>query len=355
MRVPLNKWMRHPPAKRKPRLPLGGGFCLVFACGVAWLGLARPGLAQTLKLGQFELYSTAAVLVGYDSNVDGVYPEAVDPDKQKADFYWMPSLTLRTRPVPMRPRTTFDAGAGIGYQDYFVRNDLDTEVYDAAINFRTVHPRLTLGGTLGTVYSVDASEDKYYPGGASFDPNRTDTAGINVNWIYRKLGLESSAIYTGVRHDLEKYQADDNDETVLFAGATLNNVHRLSLDVSVQKTDTLYIQSRQQTEESVLSYGALYDLFRWGGLFYTSERTITVIKPSGAKTDNTENTFGISGAIPLDLWPTPGSRIPSGPSMKRQKLPTEQSLKNSSLCIQSPLPTNSNIQDGSVKWSSDLE
>ena len=224
--------------------------------GVALLALVRSGPAQTLKLGQFELYSQAFMEVGYDSNVDDVYPDEEDTDFQQGDFYWMPGLTLRTTPVAMRPRTTVKAAAGLAYQDYFVRNDLDTELYNVNLRFQTEHPRLTLGGLVSTEYSVEATPDVYYPGGASRDPKQTDIGNLFAEWNYRKLSLLTSATYTREQHDYEKYQLDDNDETILFAGAFLDNVSRLSLYTTWQNTDTVYTRTRREEDETIFTWGA---------------------------------------------------------------------------------------------------
>ena len=41
----------------------------------------------------------------------------------------------------------------LAYKDFFYRNDLDTEVYNAVLNFQTAHPRLMLGGMASIDYS----------------------------------------------------------------------------------------------------------------------------------------------------------------------------------------------------------
>ena len=109
-----------PPAKRKPRLPLGGGFRLARWLGVAvLLGLSSPGFAQNLRLGPFVFAMTAQGDVGYDSNVDGFYPEEETPGLEKWDFYWMPTLSLRSQAVPLAPSITLDVSASAADQDYF--------------------------------------------------------------------------------------------------------------------------------------------------------------------------------------------------------------------------------------------
>lgn len=43
------------------------------------LGLARPANGQTLRLGALDLFLTGHLEVGYESNIDGAYPEEEDP------------------------------------------------------------------------------------------------------------------------------------------------------------------------------------------------------------------------------------------------------------------------------------
>jgi hypothetical protein len=252
----------NPPTGRKPKLPLGGVFCLGWAVAAAGLLLAQSGVAQTLRLGPFDLSVTAKGEVGYDSNVDDVYPEDEDPLLKKGDFYWMPGLIIRSKPTAMSPRTTLNLSAGLAYMDYFERDDLDTELYNASLNFQTVLPRLTLGGMASTEYSVDASQDQYVPGGVSRDPALTDEANVFAKWNYRKFRLETRADYIRERHDSIEYQVGDKDESTLFAGAFL-------------------------------------DLFTWGSLFYSWEEKVTTLVQTGEETDETTKSFGLAGSIPL--------------------------------------------------------
>ena len=267
---PQTNGRRHRPAGWKPPRPPGGGLRLAWIAAAAWLLLAQAGAAQTLRLGLFDLFVLGRALVAYDSNVDGSYPEEEKQDLQKGDFYWMPGLSIRSKPVAMSPRTTFNLSAGYDYMDYFVRNDLDTEVYNASINFQTVLPWLTLGGLAGTEYSIEASEDEYVPGGAVRDPMRTDTASAFANFNYRKVRMEATTSLTRDRHDYEENRADDQDETKVTASAYL-------------------------------------DLFSWGSLYYTWENTVTafVLPDPDEETDETTRTFGLTGAIPFTLLRRP--------------------------------------------------
>ena len=259
----------HPASQRLP-WPWVGGWRVVWFAAIAWLGLVATGSGQILRLGPFNFTPSVGVEVGYDSNVDDLYPEEQDPDLQPGDFYWMPSFSLRSQTVPMRPRTTVDMEGHVAYQDYFARNDLDTELYGVSVGFQTIHPRLTLSGHASTEYSVESEIDTYVPGGASRDPMKTDMAGLSLQWNYRKVRFEASSTYAIERHDYELYQFDDNDE--------------LTLDWAV------YL-----------------DVWTWGSLFYSSERTYTTyIQPEPDREENeNDRKFGLEGAIPVSLLKHP--------------------------------------------------
>ena len=283
----------------------GGGLAKAFVrwtCAFAFLFLfPRFGFAQTMRLGGIDWFLQAKTDVAYDSNVDDAYPEEEDPDRDKADFYWMPGLTLRSSPWVMAPRTTFDMGAGLAYQDYFNRNDLDTELYNARLSFQTANPQLSLGGGAGTDYDLSSSADEYKPGGVSRDPTLTQTADVFANLLYRALRVETHVDFTSERHDYEEYWDGDNDETVLFAGATLMPVPKLTLLGSWQNTTTLFTLSNEEEDETVYTADATLNLFSWGGFYYNWERTITVEKLTDETTDETISTFGLRGAIPLEV------------------------------------------------------
>lgn len=247
-----------------------GGGRLVWLAGLAWLGLVATGSGQILRLGPFNFTPSVGVEVGYDSNVDDFYPEEQDPDLQQGDFYWMPSFDLRSQAVPMRPRTTVDMEGHVAYQDYFVRNDLDTELYRVSMGFETIHPRLTLSGDASTEYSVESDLDIYVPGGGGRDPVKTDMVGLSAKWNYRAIRLEATTSFTRERHDYERYQLDDNDELLL-------------------------------------DWAAYWDLFDWGSLFYSSERTYTTyIQPDPDREEyENDRKFGLEGAVPFSLLKHP--------------------------------------------------
>lgn len=292
-------------AGRKPRLPPAGGFRLGWVLVAVGLLAGTGGYGQTFNLGPFDLTLQGTLEVGYDSNVDDAYPEEFNPKLSKDDFYWMPGLSLRSAPVPLRPSTTVTLNLGTAYMDYFKRNDLDTEVYNANLQFQTVHPRLTLSGGAGTELSVEANEDVYMPGGASYDPMQTDTANVMVDWNWKKLKLNGSALYESERHFFKKYEIGDQDETTLNAGAYLGPISLLSVFATWQNTETILVNLDQTTDETIYSAGADLRLFSWGGLYYLWEQTLTTVTPPGMETDKTEQTFGVSGAIPVNLLRRP--------------------------------------------------
>lgn len=254
----------HTPVPRHPGRVRAGGGRLAAAILAAGLALAGAAQAQTMKLGPFYLDAAALMELGYESNVDGVYPHEEDSSKKNADFYWMPGLSLKSQPVPMRPSTKISLSGTINYQDYFTRNDLDTELYNAIVNFQTTHPRLTLGGMASTDYSVDGIEDEYVPGGASRDPSLENTLNAFANWNWKCFRLENSAEFSQERHDYVEYQEGDKDETTLSADAFL-------------------------------------DVFNWGDFYYSWERTLTTYIQTDEETDEVTQDLGWEGEIPLEL------------------------------------------------------
>lgn len=259
-----------PPTGRNRWFPLAGGRLWAGGLCAAALGLAlaETASAQTFRMGGVDFTLSATAELGYDSNVDDVYPEEEEADRQKGDFYWMPGLSLQSQAVPLRPGTTYNLGAHVSYEDYFSRNDLDTELYDVVLSFRTAHPRLMLGG-MGTVKNeVDGIEDQYVPGQATRDPVLTTEGNLFANWNYRKIRLEVTADYSEELHEKEEYQAGDQEEVTLGAGA-------------------------------------YWDVFSWGSLFYSWEKTVTTQLQTEEETDETVHTFGIDGAIPLSVLRRP--------------------------------------------------
>ena len=196
---------------------MGSSCC--FGSGVVFLAGCRAGANHAREnlddLGRH-------VKLAYDSNVDDIYPDDEKPGMIKDDFYLMPSLSIQSQTLTMWPRITFNVSGMIGYEDYFRRNDLDTEVYNVAVNFQTAHPRLTLGGMVSVDYSVDGIEDQYVPGGTSRDPVLTLDANAFANWNYRILRLEFSEEYSREMHRFEQYQAGDQEEITTTASIFLD-------------------------------------------------------------------------------------------------------------------------------------
>ena len=346
------------PAEWRSKLPLGGVIYLALFVGFfLWV---QEAFSQTFRVGPFDMLLRGSALVAYDSNVDDAYPEEEKLHLRKDDFYWMPGLTLSSQSAPMRPSTKVNVGAGLAYQDYFVRSDLDTALYNANLNFQTTHPRLTLEGTAGVDYSVDGVEDEYIPGGVSRDPVLTQNANLLANWNYRKMRLESSANFSSERHDYEEYKDGDQDETVLMVGAYLDDVSRLSLFGTLQNTDTLFILRDEEEDETELNLGADLRLFSWGGLYYTWTRTETVYSPSGEEKDDTENEFGISGAIPVDLLAHPKITYSLGIEYKEETAIDGTVTKTwgpvHTISVSDELQlTKTVLLAGSAEWKDDLD
>ena len=256
---------------------------------VAVWGLSLPAaFAQILRLGSFDLFMTASMDVAYDSNVDDVYPEEEEPGYPTADFYWMPGMSIHSKSAGMSPHTAFDLGADFAYQDYFERNDLDTEIYNFNASFQSFFPRLKLSGLAGTEYSTESEKDEYRPGGAVRDPMRTDTANLSANFNYRKFRAETHWDLTRERHANEVDREGDNDETILF-------------------------------------WGAYLDLFTWGSLFYSWENTVTTLILEDETTDETVETFGLEGAIPVNILRHPKITYSFGFSYEDETTTTEDS------------------------------
>ena len=259
-----------PPTGRNRRFPWAGGRLWAGGLCAAALGLAlaETASAQTFRMAGMDFDLMATAMLAYDSNVDDVYPDEEEPGRKTDDFYWVPKLSLQSRPVPLRPGTTYNLGAQVAYEDYFERNDLDTEIYDVVLNFQTAHPRLTLGGMGRIANEVEGIEDQYVPGQASRDPVLTTEGNVFANWNYRKVRLEAMAEYTEELHEKEEFQAGDQEEITLEAGA-------------------------------------YWDVFSWGSLFYKLENTVTTLLQPETETDETIHTFGVDGAIPLSILRRP--------------------------------------------------
>lgn len=325
----------------------------------AWLG-TQPVPAQVLRLGQFEFTLLGTLEVGYDSNVDEAYPEEQERGAQKDDFYWMPGLSLKSQPVAMWPRILVNAYGSVAYQDYFERNDLDTETYEIGLDFQSTHPRLTLGGLLDSKVEVDAEIDVYKPGGASRTQTKTDEANLFANWNYRLLRLEGSADYTSERNYYLEDQADDNDELALKLGAYLDNFHKLSLYSTWEYTDTLYTETDEEEEETVYTTGTTFTPFRWGGVYAEWKDTVTTTYPEGEETDEVETKLGLIGDIPLDLLRHPRVTFSLGYKYEETTATTSEDEKTwepvYTLTIADELQLTKTVRlSGNANWDNDVD
>ncbi len=319
-RFQINASALQRPAPRMPRRFRNRGWALLGAgLACSWAGLAG---AQTLRLGPFDMTLAGRVDFAYDSNVDGSYPAEARDDVVQDDFYWMPSLTLQSSSVAMQPSTTMSLSSGIAYQDYLRRNELDTMLYFAGVNIQRSHPRLTLSGVGRIDYSVDSMEDQYRPGGITRDPTLTQTANGAAVWNYRRLSLNAGANFTRERHDFEEYQIADKDETSYQAGAR-------------------------------------FAAFSWGSLFYTWERTMTTMIMTGEETDDTSESFGVSGAIPLELLRRPQVTYSFGYS--REQKVTEDSTDDTGWEMTHTVTVSDQIEfskttrlTGTASWVNDV-
>ena len=278
------------PAKRKPKLSLGGGFRLVWVFLAAWAGWVAAAGAQSFRVGPFLLSMTGQGTLAYDSNVDDLYPEEETPGLDRWDFYWMPMLAIRSQPMQMYPRIALTLSAAAAYQDYFYRNDQDSEIYNLILGFQTSHPRISLGGAAGVDYSVDGVADQYVPGGARRDPTLTREANVFGNWNYRKLRAQASADYSTELHQDERYQEGDQ-------------------------------------EEIGLSAGSIWELSKWGGLFYAWDWNKTKMIQSGDEDEETTHSFGWSGSIPLELVRRPKITYSFGFSYEEETVEDEEPTK----------------------------
>ena len=347
------------PARPDRKRLARGWFRLAWAC-MALVFCPCPVFAQSFRLGMIDWIMQAKTEVGYDSNVDDAYPEEQEPFRERADFYWMPGLTLRSLPLVMAPRTTYNVNAGLAYQDYFERSDLDTALYNAQLSFRTATPRLTLGGMGGTDYSVDGVAESYIPGGVGRDPTLTQTAGAFAGLLYRALRLDGRVDFTSERHDLEEYWDGDQDETTLFAGAQLTPLTKLILNASWQKTITLLTLSGEETDETEYAVGTTLNLFSWGGLFYTWERTITQMNTTDQADLETVSTFGLTGTIPVEFIRHPKITYALGMSYEEEETEetgvTEKTWEPThTITVSDDFQISRSLRlSGSATWQSDL-
>jgi hypothetical protein len=329
------------------------------------LGMALPcvpsAFAQTLRLGSFDLTMVGRMDVAWDSNVDDLGVDEVKEGYQRSDFYLMPGLSVVSSPVGVWPSTLLGLSAGIAYQDYLVRNDLDTAIYDAGITFNTSMPRLSLDGQARVEYSVEGMEDTYVPGGSKRDPMLTQAANVLAGWNHRNLRLEAGSSFTRERHDYEEFWIGDQDETIYSAGAYLQDWRRLSLFWTWVRTETILVEVPSVTDETVYTFGANWALFKWGGPFYTWERTLTTIVASqDSETDVIEQTFGFSGAIPVDILPRPKVTYSFGMQYEETRNTDAEDEKTwepvHTISVSDELQLSRTIDlRGNATWSSDVD
>lgn len=211
---------------------------LALAAAVA-LGAAGAARAQ-LKLGVWDVTVSPSVGLAYNSNVDGAYPEEESETLRKDDFYWTPAIALTAAGVRMRPDTTLGLSGNLAYEDYFKRNDLDTETYNAALTFQTVRPWTMLNGSASVDYSVESEEDTYYPGGAVRDPALTLEGALGWQLKWNRWQFDLQGTYTRERHDYEEYQNDDQDEVDAIGTLTLKMWEWMNAFVSYEWDDIDY-------------------------------------------------------------------------------------------------------------------
>lgn len=238
--------------------------CLAIALGPA------SALADALKVGPFTLHPSASVTLGYDSNVDDAYPEEVDPNYRKDDFYVKPGITLVADTLHLRPATTVDLSATWAYDKYFERTDLDTDTYNLSAVFNTTLRYLTLnGGVTAERKTEHDQDDTYYPGGTSRDPYNTFDANIKAMLTLRKLRLEAGEEYNRETHDLERFKDASQVEITTTAGT-------------------------------------YYDFTDWMNAFYTYERVYTeYLETDEESTTDVTHEVGIGGTVPKSILRRP--------------------------------------------------
>lgn len=261
------------------------------AATLAVLLLLQPAAAWAgpLRFGGIDIQPTATLTLGYDSNVDGSYPEDLDPAYQKDDFYWKPGVTLAMAPIRLQPRLTFTANGSWAYEDYFKRNDLDTDLYNVMLGFDTALTYLTLNGSFSAARQTDHSQDDTYrPGGTSRDPYNTIDAALNAQLTLRKFRFTAAQTFSRETHDLDQYKEGNQNEWVT-------------------------------------TLGAYYDFLEWASFFYTWERDETeLLEVDEDNTVDTTEDFGISGTIPTSIlrrptvtWSIGGTREKSNTSEEK--------------------------------------
>lgn len=251
------------------RLPLALALLLAFAFPASLR-------AQILRLGPFDIFSSVHTEIAYDSNVEDSYPDELEEGLKNEDFYVLGKLSANTA-AALRPNARVTLSGGFGYQKYFERDDMDSPLYNAAATLNVVLPPMfTLNANASVAYTSDSADeegvtrnDVYYPGGKRRDPELTVDLGTALQWHWRQLRAEGRVTWAREAYDNEASKEGDNDETTYFAAA-------------------------------------YWDVFTWGSVYYSWERTET-IHPNIDGEDETEvkKNFGLSGAIPLSWIPHP--------------------------------------------------
>lgn len=232
--------------------------------------------AQILRLGPFDIFSSVHAEIAYDSNVEDSYPDELEEGLKNEDFYVLGKLSANTA-TSLRPNSHLSLSGGFGYQKYFERDDKDMPIYDAATVLNVVLPPMfTLDMNAAVAYTSDSTDAEgitrdnvYYPGGKRRDPKLTINLGANLQWQWRQLRAASHVTWAREAYDNEASKEGDNDETTYFAAA-------------------------------------YWDIFTWGSIYYSWERTETVYPNKEAEDKNeTKKNFGLSGSVPLSWIPHP--------------------------------------------------
>ncbi len=247
---------------------------------VLWPSVAR---AQ-LRIGEWNFDIVGRVDVAYDSNVDDAYPEELSETLRKDDFYWMPGISLVASPTRLRPTTTLNLGANLSYEDYFNRNDLDTELYNIHLSFNTAAARASFGGSAMVDYSVDGDEDTYRPGGFTRDPSLTYTGDLFFKWSWNRLSVDLAGTYTSERHDYAEYKADNQDEIDLTAMLNLRMLSWFSLYNSYEWDRTEYTEQDNTETTTTIEFG-----FNGSFTFHWLFMNPTVSYSLGRKAEDTAN------------------------------------------------------------------
>ena len=220
--------------------------CMLVAMGPA------AAFGESFKLGPFTLHPSASVTLGYDSNVDDVYPEEEDPNYQTGDFFIKPGISLMADALHLRPATTVNLSGSWAYEKYFKRKDLDTDTYNLTAGFDTALQFLTIsGGVTAERKTEHAKDEVYYPGGTSRDPYNTIDAFIKGMLTIRKLRLEAGEEYNRETHDLDRFKENSKVEVTTTAGAYYDFTDWMSAFYTYERVYTEYLESNQRSTTEI--------------------------------------------------------------------------------------------------------